>query len=170
LTFSSDLYTPPAGSKAALEFAPGDGPVGDTQYVFPPGHDAAALGQNHVRLQYRHISPPAIPSTLTVGTPSALNTRRYVTAQGANFLRVGTGTSIQNLRRTIFNAGAIAAPPLGNGHSIRNRNRLLFIPGIDALAFNTDARIEFWIRHIEPVGADAARFGAGVRVDGAWRT
>lgn len=66
LDFKGDLYTPPLGNVVALDFSTQAGPVGETQYLFP-----------------------TTIASQSIGSPSLINSREYVSPVGVNLSEYG---------------------------------------------------------------------------------
>ena len=125
----SGPYTAPTGNQVGLEFSPSDEPPSKTQYAFPAGPDALAVGATTARNAAEIIFPGSASSGAQVGAPGIHN-------------------------RTQVTSGAGAIPP-HNGygtHSVWLYTRYLKPGGADTQAHGTQWASHY-LRHITAVGA-----------------
>lgn len=79
LTFVNG-YEVPAGYKVGLEFSPSDGPVGDTQYLFPGGVSAALYGETYIWRATEFVSVVGLAAPATSNQHKAELYTRYIGA------------------------------------------------------------------------------------------
>ena len=92
LTFVNG-YEVPAGYKVGLEFSPSDGPVGDTQYLFPSPFDSSVVGDHKARHLQFFINPLSWQSG-RVAEPRIWNLNPVVKHGGSDYLAVSTKSSV----------------------------------------------------------------------------
>lgn len=92
LTFVNG-YVVPAGYKVGLEFSPSDGPVGDTQYLFPSAFDSSAVGSHEARQLQLFVNPVGWQSG-RVADPRIWNLNQVVKHGGSDYLAMNSKHSI----------------------------------------------------------------------------
>lgn len=148
-------YTPPPGGQVALEFVPGeDGPVEDTQYLFPQALYATGYGYP-LLIPSQFISPEGIASTAIVGAPHVQLLTRYLQATGIGSSQYGTAE--------VWNWNMQAWPPgfqsdaHGRPH-IYNTARQIRVTGLVATAYGRPTAWN-WLQFRNMQGFNSALYG-----------
>lgn len=148
-------YTPPSGDQVALEFVPeADGPIADTQYLFPVTLHATGYGSPAL-IQTRFISPGGIASTVTFGAAQIELLTRYVSA--ASFKSEQHGTA------HVWNWNFTASPQgfrsdLYGRPTVANTARQIRVNGLVATTFGQTATWN-WLQYLIPDGYRATEYG-----------
>lgn len=170
-------YAPPIGSQVALEFVPDeDGPVADTQYLFPKTFDSAgysypvliqsrfiqtagigsalAFGGAHVELLTRYLAPTGIRIDQH-GTPHVWNWNFEIGAQGFRSDLHGRPT-IYNTARQVRVNGFVATgygrPTIWNWQQFRN------MQGFNAALYGRPY-LQGGVKYVTPGGPSLAAYG-----------
>lgn len=154
-------YEIPAGNRAGLEFAPREGPVGDTQYLFPTAFDSLDIGAFRVWLGQRWLKPDGL-DTLTVSLPRLDLWSRYLGTNSWQSSNVGQ-PAIRNRNFEVKGAGAFSALAMGTAHSVYLYTRYLRPGGVNAALYGTQ-RVEHGVRRANVTGVDQLGMGTAAWV------
>lgn len=143
-------YTIPPGYRVGLEFIPRDGPVGDTQYLFPHAFDSLGTGVHLVHLD-KHWIKPSGPDTQAVGALHIDLWNRSLEHNGWQSSQFGQ-PGVRNRNFEVNGAGAFSALAMGSAHSAYIYTRYLTPPGVDTQAHGTQWASHY-LRYLTAVGA-----------------
>lgn len=155
-------YTPPIGSAVPLEFARGEGPVGDTQYLFPVVFNPSAYGIAYLRLQRDFITPPGF-NAFQSGQATVWRFHSYARPTGIAPPPLGA-PGVMNKHRPVAPSG-FESMAAGNP-SIINRNRYVAAGNIAAPIWGANPVVWHYTRYLRPGGLSAALYGATVLTHG----